>query len=411
MTRVEVSARFTPENEALAREIIARYPRPKSATIPLCHLAQEQDGHLTDEAMAQVAELVGCTSAEVMGTASFYEMFKMHGGGPLLRERVHQHLLSAPRRRGAPGARREDARHPLRWHDRRRTVHARGRRVHRGLHRGSGAPGELPLLPPRRPRPVRRARRRPPCRFARRRGPAARHARTGPSGPRGRSDRQHHSSRGADDARCGSPVPRPRPRPRRGATRHDRLAGSERTGVVIRGPAGRLVAVRRPRRPHPRGLPLVGVLPRLRIDPDGARPVARRGRLADQGRDAARTGRRRLPRGHQVELLPSRGLAPLHRGERRRVRARHLQGPRAHGARSPPADRRLPDRGLRHRRGPGVPVRPGRDAPRPGADRRRAERGVRGQPRRPEHPRHRLQRRHRPAPGAPARTSSARRPA
>src|SRR6478735_6167269 len=74
-------ARFTPENEALAREIIARYPRPKSATIPLCHLAQEQDGHLTDDAMAHVAELVGCTAAEVMGTASFYEMFKMHPVG------------------------------------------------------------------------------------------------------------------------------------------------------------------------------------------------------------------------------------------------------------------------------------------------------------------------------------------
>jgi len=69
-------ARFTPENEALAREIIGRYPRPKSATIPLCHLAQEQDGHLTDEAMAHIAELVGVTSAEVLGTASFYEMFK-----------------------------------------------------------------------------------------------------------------------------------------------------------------------------------------------------------------------------------------------------------------------------------------------------------------------------------------------
>jgi NADH-quinone oxidoreductase subunit E len=74
-------ARFTPENEALAREIIARYPRPKSATIPLCHLAQEQDGHLTDDAMAHVAEMVGCTAAEVMGTASFYEMFKMHPVG------------------------------------------------------------------------------------------------------------------------------------------------------------------------------------------------------------------------------------------------------------------------------------------------------------------------------------------
>ena len=71
-------ARFTPENEQLARDIIARYPRSKSATIPLCHLAQEQDGFLSDDAMSHIAELVGISSAEVLGTASFYEMFKRH---------------------------------------------------------------------------------------------------------------------------------------------------------------------------------------------------------------------------------------------------------------------------------------------------------------------------------------------
>ena len=42
-------ARFTPDNELLARRIIARYPRPRSAMIPLCHLAQEQDGWLSNE--------------------------------------------------------------------------------------------------------------------------------------------------------------------------------------------------------------------------------------------------------------------------------------------------------------------------------------------------------------------------
>lgn len=73
--------RLTPDNELLARKIIARYPRPKSATIPLCHLAQEQDGWLSEDAMAHVAELVDCTPAEVLGTASFYEMFKLHPVG------------------------------------------------------------------------------------------------------------------------------------------------------------------------------------------------------------------------------------------------------------------------------------------------------------------------------------------
>jgi NADH-quinone oxidoreductase subunit E len=74
-------ARLSPENVTLATEIIDRYPRPKSALIPLLHLAQEQDGHLTDDAMAHIAELVGVTPAEVLGTASFYEMFKMEPVG------------------------------------------------------------------------------------------------------------------------------------------------------------------------------------------------------------------------------------------------------------------------------------------------------------------------------------------
>ena len=74
-------ARFNPANLERARELVGHYPRPKSATIPLCHLAQEQDGYLTDDAMQQIAELVGCTPAEVYGTASFYEMFKFHPVG------------------------------------------------------------------------------------------------------------------------------------------------------------------------------------------------------------------------------------------------------------------------------------------------------------------------------------------
>jgi len=77
-------SRFTVENEGLAREIIGRYPRPKSATIPLLHLAQEQDGYVADDAMEHIAELVGLTPAEVVGTCSFYEMFKREPVGTYL---------------------------------------------------------------------------------------------------------------------------------------------------------------------------------------------------------------------------------------------------------------------------------------------------------------------------------------
>jgi NADH-quinone oxidoreductase subunit E len=77
-------ARLSEDNVRLAKEIIARYPRPRSATIPLLHLAQEQDGYVTNEAMVHIGELVGATSAEVLGTASFYEMFKFEPVGRYL---------------------------------------------------------------------------------------------------------------------------------------------------------------------------------------------------------------------------------------------------------------------------------------------------------------------------------------
>lgn len=74
-------ARFSANNLVTAQAIIARYPKPRSALVPLCHLAQEQDGYLTDDAMEHIAELVGVTPAQVLGTASFYEMFKLHPCG------------------------------------------------------------------------------------------------------------------------------------------------------------------------------------------------------------------------------------------------------------------------------------------------------------------------------------------
>ena len=77
-------SRLNDANIKLAREVIARYPRPKSALIPLLHLSQEQNGYITREAMQHLGELVGVTSAEVYGTASFYEMFKFEPVGKYL---------------------------------------------------------------------------------------------------------------------------------------------------------------------------------------------------------------------------------------------------------------------------------------------------------------------------------------
>jgi len=77
-------SRLSEDNVRLAAEIIARYPRPKSALVPLLHLAQEQDGWVARDAMVHIAELVGTTPAEVYGTATFYEMFKFEPVGRYL---------------------------------------------------------------------------------------------------------------------------------------------------------------------------------------------------------------------------------------------------------------------------------------------------------------------------------------
>jgi len=57
-----------------AEELVTLYPERRSALIPLCHLAQEQDGWLRPEAISEIGELCGVTAAEVKGTATFYDM-------------------------------------------------------------------------------------------------------------------------------------------------------------------------------------------------------------------------------------------------------------------------------------------------------------------------------------------------
>lgn len=77
-------ARLSAANVARCEALMARYPQPRSALIPMLHVLQEQDGHLTDDGMRHLAELLDVTPAEVLGTASFYEMFKRHHVGRYL---------------------------------------------------------------------------------------------------------------------------------------------------------------------------------------------------------------------------------------------------------------------------------------------------------------------------------------
>ncbi len=58
------------------REIMARYPQPRSALLPMLHLVQAYEGYVTPAGIEMCAELLGISEAEVAGVATNYTMFK-----------------------------------------------------------------------------------------------------------------------------------------------------------------------------------------------------------------------------------------------------------------------------------------------------------------------------------------------
>ncbi|MFF1358112.1 NADH-quinone oxidoreductase subunit NuoE [Streptomyces sp. NPDC058297] len=67
--------------ETDAREIIARYPGSRSALLPLLHLVQSQEGHVTRTGMQFCADMLGLTTAEVTAVATFYTMYRRKPSG------------------------------------------------------------------------------------------------------------------------------------------------------------------------------------------------------------------------------------------------------------------------------------------------------------------------------------------
>jgi NADH-quinone oxidoreductase subunit E len=67
--------------EADAAQIIARYPRSRSALLPLLHLVQSEEGHVSPDGIAFCAAQLGLTDAEVTAVATFYTMYKRRPAG------------------------------------------------------------------------------------------------------------------------------------------------------------------------------------------------------------------------------------------------------------------------------------------------------------------------------------------
>ncbi len=75
---------FTKESAQLAKAEIAKYPkgREASAVMPILMIAQRQnDGWLPQDAMEQVADMVGLAPIRVYEVASFYTMYNLQPVG------------------------------------------------------------------------------------------------------------------------------------------------------------------------------------------------------------------------------------------------------------------------------------------------------------------------------------------
>jgi NADH-quinone oxidoreductase subunit E len=67
--------------EVEAKEIIARYPRSRSALLPMLHLVQAEEGYVSPHGIELCAEILGITAAEVAAVATFYTMYKRRPNG------------------------------------------------------------------------------------------------------------------------------------------------------------------------------------------------------------------------------------------------------------------------------------------------------------------------------------------
>jgi NADH-quinone oxidoreductase E subunit len=57
------------------RDVVARYPMARSAMLPALHIAQEEEGFITEAAINAVAEVIGAKPDEVETVATFYSMY------------------------------------------------------------------------------------------------------------------------------------------------------------------------------------------------------------------------------------------------------------------------------------------------------------------------------------------------
>ena len=83
---VRTGIEFDAETVARADAIVARYPQPRSALLPMLHLVQSVEGFVSRDGIAFCADRLGLSEAETSAVATFYTMYKRRPCG--------QHLVS-----------------------------------------------------------------------------------------------------------------------------------------------------------------------------------------------------------------------------------------------------------------------------------------------------------------------------
>ncbi len=79
-------------------DILQRFPKKQSATIPLLYLAWDAYGYISKEAMIEVADILDMSPATIEGVASFYTMFPLQPRGKYhieLCSNISCHLVGA----------------------------------------------------------------------------------------------------------------------------------------------------------------------------------------------------------------------------------------------------------------------------------------------------------------------------
>jgi len=67
---------YTPDQLQVMDAIIKRYPRSRSAIMPLLHYVQSLAGYVTNDGIELIAKLLTLESAEVSAVATFYTQYK-----------------------------------------------------------------------------------------------------------------------------------------------------------------------------------------------------------------------------------------------------------------------------------------------------------------------------------------------